>query len=192
MACQRRNKPKTTNHTFLLKQVLSEFSSIMTSSTPWCEIFSTGSYKWSSFALDGFSSTYKDLHAKGTGSFCGQMKLILCTRHPPQGGIIAQVIREIPLTSMHVRKGRVAPQDIWFGSAVTLTMWAAQPVRAPSAALRQTVRAVAGDANANAINFSEYQMFVFSVFCISQDANTVEKNQTSHLDGDWNLKFPQI
>lgn len=82
-------------NSFLIKQVLVEFSSIMTSSPAWCETFSTGSYKWSSFSLDGFSSMYRDLHAKGTGSFCGQMKLILCTKHSPQGRIIAQVIREI-------------------------------------------------------------------------------------------------
>lgn len=54
-------------------------------------------------------------------------------------------------------------------------MWAAEPVCATSAAHRQTVRALAGNANANNIHFSEYQMVVFSAFCISQDANIVEK-----------------
>ena len=53
--------------------------------------------------------------------------------------------------------------------------WAAEPVCAMLAAHWQTVHAVAGDANVSDIYFSEYQMFVFSVFCISQDANPVEK-----------------
>lgn len=100
-ASERRRKNPSCS---LLKQALAGFSSAMTSSPAWCEIFSSGSCKCSSF---GFSSAYKDWDAKGTGSFCGQMKLILCTRAPPQGRDYSPGNKRNSLTSMHVRKSRV-------------------------------------------------------------------------------------
>lgn len=67
--------------------------------------------------------------------------------------------------SVHVRKSRVCVQGVGFGSAVT-------PCRASPA---QGGMCRAGDGNTNSRDFPERQTFVFAVFCISQNANTVEK-----------------
>lgn len=103
---------------FLLKQELTEFSSIMISNLACCEIFSAGSCKPSSLALDAFSSMYEDT-CQGTGGFCEINEINFVQKASPHGRDYSPGNKQHSITSVHVRKGRVTLQETCFANTVT-------------------------------------------------------------------------